>query len=223
MLARWITYFQRLGASFNEDKIYIYGEFVKISVIPTLRLEELVGVENTLVVGLDIFPSADKIIVGKWRSLYITIFQLTLEFYKKEDLISLWSEIQNENQWQPEKKRKKRIPSIPTFGERNLKFRSQLEAGWARRFTNWKWDWHYEPFPLKGYLPDFIICGLKEDILVEIKPCIEVRNLHKHKKKILKSGWKDWILILGKNEKCCLFGKIDVKFKSVTLSEKVIE
>ena len=216
---QWIEYLHRLNVKFINDQINVYGIWVNLIIIPTLLLEDLVNYSLTkdqLIVGLDIFKDSDNIIIGTWRGLNITIFQLTLQFFKKEDLVLLWSETQNENQWFPEKKRKRRIPSIPTIGERGFRFRSQLEAHYANLFTIWKWDWHYEPFALKGYLPDFIISAYS-NILVEIKPCDKIRSLHKYKKKILKSGWTDWILILGKKN-ICLLGSINTPFKQVMIS-----
>lgn len=49
----------------------------------------------------------------------------------------------------------------------NTTFRSTLEASWAIMFGRLGWDWIYEPFRLKGWIPDFLLAG---KILVEIKP-----------------------------------------------------
>lgn len=54
---------------------------------------------------------------------------------------------------------------------RNVNYRSRLEAKWASFFTDMWWEFQYEPFDLKGWIPDFEI-GTKTGrrILVEIKP-----------------------------------------------------
>ena len=51
-----------------------------------------------------------------------------------------------------------------------IKFRSRLEAKWACLFDLLKWEWEYEPFDLNGWIPDFIVYGRREEILIEIKP-----------------------------------------------------
>ena len=57
------------------------------------------------------------------------------------------------------------------------RYRSRLEARWGAFFDLLKWDAHYEPFDLNGYIPDFVIngrdawCGKREEqIFVEVKP-----------------------------------------------------
>lgn len=50
-------------------------------------------------------------------------------------------------------------------------FRSRLEARWAAFFDLCGWKWNYEPFDLKGWIPDFIIQGYST-LLVEVKPHI---------------------------------------------------
>lgn len=60
---------------------------------------------------------------------------------------------------------------------RGIQYRSRLEAKWAAFFDLLNWRFDYEPFDLKGWVPDFILYGEKEDVLVEIKPitkfCVE--------------------------------------------------
>jgi len=61
------------------------------------------------------------------------------------------------------------MKGIPTvYKERNM--RSRLEARWAAMFDLLSWDWEYEPFDLEGWIPDFVIYGAKEEIIVEVKP-----------------------------------------------------
>lgn len=55
---------------------------------------------------------------------------------------------------------------------RGLRFRSRLEARWAAFFDLLNWRWEYEPFDLKGWVPDFILVGDRGDALVEIKPIV---------------------------------------------------
>lgn len=53
---------------------------------------------------------------------------------------------------------------------RGIRFRSRLEATWAAFFDLLEWQWEYEPFDLKGWVPDFLIKGNGHDVLVEVKP-----------------------------------------------------
>lgn len=50
------------------------------------------------------------------------------------------------------------------------RFRSRLEAKWAAFFDHAGWEWEYEPFDLDGWVPDFLLRGSKENILIEVKP-----------------------------------------------------
>ena len=67
-------------------------------------------------------------------------------------------------------RRKKNVHSkmvnIPTK-YKNIQFRSRLEARWACFYDQLKWDWIYEPFDYKGWIPDFLI---NSKLLIEIKP-----------------------------------------------------
>jgi hypothetical protein len=51
-----------------------------------------------------------------------------------------------------------------------VNFRSRLEASWAAFFDLCGWGWEYEPYDLEGWMPDFIIKGKTETVLVEVKP-----------------------------------------------------
>jgi hypothetical protein len=61
--------------------------------------------------------------------------------------------------------------SIPTT-YRSTRFRSRLEARWACWFDlKQNVRWQYEPFDLKGYIPDFVLeCDGVAPIVAEIKP-----------------------------------------------------
>lgn len=51
------------------------------------------------------------------------------------------------------------------------KYRSLLEIKWAIFFDYLGWQYEYEPFGLKGWIPDFALYGANDQIiLVEIKP-----------------------------------------------------
>jgi len=59
--------------------------------------------------------------------------------------------------------------AIPT-AYRGVNFRSRLEARWAAFFDNLNRKWDYEPIDLDGWIPDFVLHGAKEKVLVEVKP-----------------------------------------------------
>lgn len=61
--------------------------------------------------------------------------------------------------------------AIPTI-YKGRRFRSRLEARWAAFFDLMKWPYEYEPFDLRGWIPDFVLTsGLQA--LVEVKPYLE--------------------------------------------------
>lgn len=62
--------------------------------------------------------------------------------------------------------------AIPT-AYRGIQFRSRLEAKWASFFDILGWNWEYEPFDCKGWIPDFMIKGA-QNVLVEVKPITEL-------------------------------------------------
>lgn len=103
------------------------------------------------------------------------------------------------------------IQSYPTIGPKGLRFRSRLEAIWATFFDLLKWDWEYEPFDLKGYIPDFILTFDDKDktqVLVEVKGELNYDNLKNHYEKIQKSGWEGDAIIVGAKlfEKHMMYG-----------------
>lgn len=91
-----------------------------------------------------------------------------------------------------------RPAAIPTTYA-GVNFRSMLEARWAAMFDALKWDWGYEPFELDGYIPDFTIRWLTNDVLVEVKParCFDDLTTHEALRKINRSGWTGPALLLG--------------------------
>lgn len=71
------------------------------------------------------------------------------------------------------------IKAIPTF-YKSCFFRSRLEARWAAFFDLLGWRWEYEPIDLNGYIPDFILIGKDERVLVEIKPYWDLDSFKKN-------------------------------------------
>lgn len=74
--------------------------------------------------------------------------------------------------------------------------RSRLEANWAAAFDLLGWPWSYEPLELAGYIPDFIL-HFYQPLLVEVKPCWTLDEMHAHTGKIARSGWTGSALIVG--------------------------
>lgn len=85
---------------------------------------------------------------------------------------------------------------IPTL-YRGVRFRSRLEARWARFFDALGWGWAYEPFDLAGYIPDFVLAFDDGEILVEVKPELVLDDLGEHRGRIVASGWGGEALIVG--------------------------
>jgi len=85
--------------------------------------------------------------------------------------------------------------AIPTQ-YKGLQFRSRLEATWAAFFDLVDWPWEYEPFDLKGYIPDFVL-KFPKPMLVEVKPAMSLAEMEPHRAKIEASGWEGEYLILG--------------------------
>lgn len=85
---------------------------------------------------------------------------------------------------------------IPTL-YRGVRFRSRLEARWARFFGALGWGWAYEPFDLAGYVPDFVLALDGGELLLEVKPALTLAELGEHRAKIEASGWASEALIVG--------------------------
>lgn len=87
------------------------------------------------------------------------------------------------------------IHGIPTLYN-GARFRSRLEARWAAFFDLVGWKWDYEPFDLPGWIPDFIIHGDRERVLlVEVKP-VGLHAYHDGEKEVFKHPTAD-LLLLG--------------------------
>ena len=58
---------------------------------------------------------------------------------------------------------------------KGIEYRSRLEARWASFMESIKWDFTYEPFDGKGYIPDFIIHG-NMPLFIEVKPATTMQE-----------------------------------------------
>jgi hypothetical protein len=85
---------------------------------------------------------------------------------------------------------------IPTE-YKHYRFRSRLEAMWARFFDLLGWEWKYEPFDYDGYIPDFVLLLPRGDVLVEVKPETDFPGLRQNTVKIDCCDWKKEALLLG--------------------------
>lgn len=93
------------------------------------------------------------------------------------------------------------MKAIPTK-YKSCQFRSRLEAKWAVFFDLVHWQWTYEPFDLNGWIPDFLLKGKPDDILVEVKPYTKLKQFNKAIEKINKAVedteyQKNEVLLLG--------------------------
>lgn len=93
-------------------------------------------------------------------------------------------EVQRMNPW----------PAIAT-AYRQYSFRSRLEAKWAVFFDLCCWQWSYEPIDLNGWIPDFAIG--EYPTLVEIKPFFTRGQWGPTVRKIIRSGCKEPVILLG--------------------------
>lgn len=79
-----------------------------------------------------------------------------------------------------------------------VEFRSRLEARWAAFFDLVKWKWEYEPLDLSGWTPDFSLRGARRNILVEVKPILELPEQAAKKMLAAFSGEPEFeLLIVG--------------------------
>lgn len=78
---------------------------------------------------------------------------------------------------------------------RQYEFRSRLEAKWAAFFDLCKWPWSYEPVDYNGWIPDFAIG--EHPVLVEVKPFFREEEFTEAKAKVMASGFKGSVLLLG--------------------------
>jgi len=117
---------------------------------------------------------------------------------------------------------------IKTNGIKNINFRSMIEAKWAYIFDKLNLNWEYEPFELKGYIPDFIIIIDDKQILIEIKSDLNIwenKNTD-YEHKIKSSGWINDFIILGGNIKkdnefsyLIGYGYMDNKYSKIFLKK----
>ena len=85
-------------------------------------------------------------------------------------------------------------PVITEYG--GATFRSQLEARWAAHFDRRGIIWEYEPARLDGWTPDFRLVLNDGEAYAEVKPVTEFPM--DVAQKVLNSGWRGDILILGR-------------------------
>lgn len=78
---------------------------------------------------------------------------------------------------------------------RGFNFRSRLEAKYACFFDLCKWSWSYEPKDFNGWIPDFALGELAR--LVEIKPFFHDEEWTDAKKKVMDSGCKESVILIG--------------------------
>ena len=88
---------------------------------------------------------------------------------------------------------------IPTNFQ-GIRFRSRLEATWARFFDSLGWKWEYEPVDFNGWIPDFGLYGKNQKIYVEVKPVVCFPK--DVSEKLEASGCLDEILIVGETMPC---------------------
>lgn len=90
------------------------------------------------------------------------------------------------------------MKGIPTY-YKYRKYRSRLEARWACTFDLFGWKFEYEPFDLDGWIPDFIIYGVEQELIVEVKPFSKLKEFDTNKviKGIKKYKQGTEILLLG--------------------------
>lgn len=87
---------------------------------------------------------------------------------------------------------------IPTLYN-GVQFRSRLEAKWACFFDLLKWKWEYEPYDMEGWIPDFVLFGKNQQILVEVKPIYELGEAEETLRKRMQkaNNYQNEIILLG--------------------------
>lgn len=86
---------------------------------------------------------------------------------------------------------------IPTVVD-GVTYRSRVEAKWSILLNGMFDNVCFEPFDLKGYIPDFIV---QDRLLVEVKSDTSIRTLYGYTGKIERSGWAQASAILGSDPK----------------------
>jgi hypothetical protein len=109
-----------------------------------------------------------------------------------------------------------KFAAIPTV-YKGVQFRSRLEARWAAFFDLRRMAWEYEPFDLKGYIPDFLVEG---EFLQEVKPARDHLLLIDAAAKVDASGWKGYAEILGGTPHTSLIRRMNCHSIVPTFSQK---
>ena len=91
-----------------------------------------------------------------------------------------------------------------------MRFRSRLEAKWARFFDLCGWKWSYEPYDFAGWIPDFAI-GDQLQTLVEVKSIMRLDQMPDDDMKKIERAVRDGhdVLVLGADPTVWLDGKIE--------------
>ncbi len=82
---------------------------------------------------------------------------------------------------------------------RNRRYRSRLEARWAVMFDLLSWRYEYEPYDLRGWIPDYALFGA-EEIITEVKPYSSLEEFDRGKILAALKGTEKWgkeVLLLG--------------------------
>lgn len=82
---------------------------------------------------------------------------------------------------------------------RNRRYRSRLEARWAVMFDLLSWRYEYEPYDLRGFIPDYALFGA-EEIITEVKPYSSLEEFDRGKILAALKGTEKWgkeVLLLG--------------------------
>jgi hypothetical protein len=97
---------------------------------------------------------------------------------------------------------------IPTVYD-SMRFRSRLEAKWARFFDLCGWKWSYEPYDFAGWIPDFAI-GDELQTLVEVKSIMRLNQMPLADMMKIERAVRDGhtVLVLGADPTCWLGGSI---------------
>jgi hypothetical protein len=104
------------------------------------------------------------------------------------------------------------VKAIPTV-YRSTRFRSRLEARWAAFFDLAGWYWVYEPFDCGGWIPDFIVTGVRRtfynvleggnqaaengQFLIEVGPCVTEADYQEKSQKPLRSDTELPVVVVG--------------------------
>ena len=102
------------------------------------------------------------------------------------------------------------IHGIQTIYKDRL-YRSRLEARWAAFFDLVGWMFEYEPYEFNGWIPDFIIIGKRDAVLVEVKPFTHFEEFDTGKILNAMGNVRKEVLLLG----LCIWPETDIETASV--------